>query len=228
MDDDDHAAAWRRIGAAEGGVTLAAVAQACAGDLDVDCLGVSLVVTGELRFMGYATDERARRMEDAQLITGEGPCTDAYVQRVLIEEADLHRAFSRWPAYTQAAADQQLRSVTALPLATGHLRIGAVDLYRAAPGLLSDRHKSRAGAYARIIALLALDEHPHLLTAGRRPVRSGPQGYPPSVHLAAGVLAEMYQSPPEDALARMRAHAFSHAQPLHQTADQVLNHHTLE
>ncbi|MGW7271938.1 ANTAR domain-containing protein [Streptomyces sp. NPDC054864] len=228
MNEDDHAAAWRRIGAAEGGITLAAAARACAQDLDIDSLGVSLVVAGELRIMGHATDEHARRMEDAQLTTGEGPCTDAYVQRALVEEADLHQATGRWPAFTQAAAEQQMRSVTALPLATGHLCIGAVDLYRAAPGLLTARQKSRAGSYARILALLALDEHSHLLTAEHRPTRPGPQGYPPSVHMAAGVLAEMEQLPPDDALARMRAHAFRRGQPLHQVVDHVLAHRALD
>ncbi|MEU8954177.1 ANTAR domain-containing protein [Streptomyces sp. NPDC048518] len=225
--DDDHAAAWHRI-AAEGSVSLATAARACAGDLEVDCLGVSLVVAGELRLLGHASDERARRLEDAQLTTGEGPCTDAYVERTLVEVADLHQAYDRWPAYTQAAPGQQMRSVTALPLAVGHLCVGAMDLYRIEPGLLSSRHKARGRAYARILALLALDEHPHLLTAGQRPTRPGPQGYPPSVHMAAGVLAEAYRLAPDDALARMRAHAFRHEQPLHQTAEHVLTHHTLD
>ncbi|MFH8487733.1 ANTAR domain-containing protein [Streptomyces longisporoflavus] len=226
--DDDHAAAWRRIGAADSGVSLAAAARACAADLAVDSLGLSLVAAGELRIMGYATDEHARLLEDAQLTAGEGPCTDAYVQRTLVEEADLHQAFERWPAFTHAAAGQRMRSVTALPLATGHLCIGALDLYRAAPGLLTARHKSRAKAYARILALLAFDEHPHLLTAEHRTTQPGPQGFPPSVHLAAGVLAETEQLPPDDALARMRAHAFRHGRSLHQTADHILAHHTLD
>ncbi|WP_051819391.1 GAF and ANTAR domain-containing protein [Streptomyces sp. NRRL S-920] len=228
MDDDEHAAAWRSVGSADGSITLATACRACAADLDIDCLGVTLVVGGELRLLAHVTDERARRLEDAQLTTGEGPCTEAYVGRALVEEADLDRAFRRWPAFTQAAAEQRLRSVTALPLTTGHLRVGAVNLYRAAPGLLTARHKALARGYARILALLAIDEHPHLATAEYRPVRPGPQGYPPSVHMAAGVLAEAYQLPPDDALARMRAHAFRHDQPLHQTAEHVLTHHTLD
>ncbi|MET9494734.1 GAF domain-containing protein [Streptomyces sp. NPDC006552] len=226
--DDDHAAAWRRIGAADGGITLAVASAACAQDVAADCLGVALVATGELRLLGYASDERARRLEDAQLTTGEGPCTDAFVQRALIEVADLHRAYDRWPAFSQAAADQQVRSATALPLTVGDLRIGALDIYRTAPGLLTERQRSVAHAYARILALLALDEHPHPLTARHRPTRPGPQGYPPSVHLAAGILAEKYHLPPDDALARMRARAFRRAQPLRQIAEYVLTHRILD
>ncbi|MFH8290230.1 hypothetical protein [Streptomyces sp. NPDC018059] len=108
-----------------GGITLAAAARGCAADMDADGLGVTLVVADELRLMGYATDERARRVEDAQLTTGEGPCADAFVRRTLVEEADLRQAHGRWTAFTRATARQHMRSVTALPLTTGPLRVGA-------------------------------------------------------------------------------------------------------
>jgi hypothetical protein len=226
-DDDHHTGLWRRIADA-GDITLATACDVCAADLGVDGAGVALIVGGELRMPAHATDERARRLEDAQLVTGEGPCTEAFVRHTLVEAADLRDAYERWPAFASVAAEQRVRSVTALPLATGRLRIGALDLYRTEPGLLSERHKERARGYARILALLALDAHPGLITAEHRPPRPGPQGYPPSVHLAAGVLAERYQLPPDDALARMRAHAFRHGQPLLQTADHVLAHQSLD
>ncbi|MFH8410161.1 GAF and ANTAR domain-containing protein [Streptomyces sp. NPDC018019] len=229
MHDDDQAAAWRRITATAGGdITLATACRACAEDLNADCLGITLVAADDLRLLGYAGDERAELMEDAQLVSGEGPCTEAYVTGALVEEADLHQAFERWPAFSQAAAEQHVRSVTALPLTIGALRCGAVDLYRTTPGLLSPRHKARARAYARILALLTLDEHPHLLTAEPRRSRTGPQGYPANVHVAAGILAEKHRLSTDDALARLRAHAFRHNQPLQQAADHVLSNHSLD
>ncbi|MEU4203695.1 GAF and ANTAR domain-containing protein [Streptomyces sp. NPDC045470] len=229
MHDDDHSYVWHRITATAGGdVTLAAACQACAADVNADCLGITLVVADDLRMLGHASDERAKLMEDAQLVSGEGPCTDAYVTGTLVEEADLHHAFERWPAFTQTAAEQHMRSVTALPLVIGALRFGAVDFYRTAPGLLSPAEKTRALAYARILSLLTLDEHPHLLTAEFRLPRPGPQGYPASVHVAAGILAEKHRLSTDDALARLRAHAFRHNQPLLQTADHVLANHTLD
>ncbi|GGX84135.1 GAF and ANTAR domain-containing protein [Streptomyces minutiscleroticus] len=227
MDDDNHSAAWRHI-AATGDATLATACRACLQDLDVDCLGVTLVVGDDLRILGHATDDRAERLEDAQLVAGEGPCTDAYVQRALVEEADLPSAFERWPAFVQTAVEQGMRSAMALPLLVGNLRVGALDLYRAAPGPFTARQKDRALAYARVLALLALDEHPHLLTDEPGPPRPGPQGYPPSVHVAAGILAEKHRLTPDDALARLRAHAFHHNQPLLQTVARVLTHHTLD
>ncbi|MEF3118166.1 GAF and ANTAR domain-containing protein [Streptomyces chrestomyceticus] len=230
MDHDHHATAWQRISSAalSDGLALTTACRACAEDLDADFAGVTLVAAGELRLAAAATDECARLAEDAQLVTGEGPCTDAYTHRHLVEATDLHHASERWPAYAPIAAEHGARSVLALPLAIGTLSIGALDLYRRGPVPFTPHQKDRAGAYARILALLALNEHPHLLTTPPRPAQRGPQGYPPTVHTAAGVLAAKYDLTPDDALTRLRAHSFRHSQPLLHTAQYVLNHHRLD
>ncbi|MGW7090130.1 GAF and ANTAR domain-containing protein [Streptomyces sp. NPDC054871] len=230
MNHDHHAAAWQRISTAAhtGGVTLTIACRACAEDVDADFAGATLVVAGELRLLATATDERARVVEDAQLVTGEGPCTDAFTQGATVDAVDLHHAADRWPAYAPLASEQGARSVLALPLAIGNLAIGAMDLYRCEPAPFTPAQRERASAYARILGLLALEEHPHLLTNQARPTQRGPQGYPPTVHMAAGVLAAKHGLTPDDALARLRAHAFSHSQPLLHTAEQVLDTHRLD
>ncbi|CAM5673309.1 hypothetical protein SRIMM317S_02149 [Streptomyces rimosus subsp. rimosus] len=75
MDHDHHVAAWQRLGAAvfTDGFTLTTACRACADDLDADFAGTTLITAGELRLLAGATDERARLVEDAQLVTGEGP-----------------------------------------------------------------------------------------------------------------------------------------------------------
>ncbi|CAM5390157.1 ANTAR domain-containing protein OS=Streptomyces alboniger OX=132473 GN=CP975_27935 PE=4 SV=1 [Streptomyces alboniger] len=229
MDDDHYAAAWQHVSdtAATGGPTLASACRACADDLDADFAGVTLVVAGELRLMACATDERARLAEDAQLVTGEGPCTDAYAKRAPVEVLDLHDAAVRWPVYVPIALEQGARSILAVPLTIGEAHVGAMDLYRCKPSPFTAAQKARTEAYSRILALLALDEHPHLLTARTRPTARGPQGYPPVVHMAAGVLAAKYGLTPDDALARLRAHAFGHDQTLLRTAQIVIDEHRL-
>ncbi|MFF9898221.1 ANTAR domain-containing protein [Streptomyces longispororuber] len=231
MDNDQHAAAWQRIGsvASTAGLTLASACQACTDDLRADFGGATLVTDGALRLLAAATDARARAVEDAQLVTGEGPCTDAYTRRAPVEVADLGRATGRWPAFAPLAVAHGGRGVLALPLTLGILAFGAVDLYRCAPVPFTRDEKARATAYARILAMLALEEHPHLLAAPpARSVRPGPQGYPPAVHMAAGVLAAAYDISPDDALARLRAHSFRHNQPLLRTAEHVLDHQRLD
>ncbi|MEU7230322.1 GAF and ANTAR domain-containing protein [Streptomyces chrestomyceticus] len=230
MDHDHHVAAWQRLGAAvfTDGFTLTTACRACADDLDADFAGTTLITAGELRLLAGATDERARLVEDAQLVTGEGPCVDACTHREPVDITDLQHAHTRWPAYAPIACEQGARSVLALPLTVGSLTIGALDLYRCTPAPFTPEQQARAGAYARIIALLALDEHPHLLTTPNRPPQRGPQGYPPTVHIAAGILAAKYGLTPDDALARLRAHSFRRSQPLLHTAQHVLDHQSLD
>ncbi|MEU7191509.1 GAF and ANTAR domain-containing protein [Streptomyces sp. NPDC045470] len=230
MDHDHHTAAWQHLSnaVATGGFTLTTACRACADDLDADFAGTTLITAAELRLLAGATDARARLVEDAQLVTGEGPCIDAYTHREPVDVTDLRHAHPRWPAYAPTACEQGARSVLALPLTFGSRAIGALDLYRCTPAPFTPQHQARAGAYARIIALLALDEHPHLLTPRNRPPRPGPQGYPPTVHIAAGILAAKYGLTPDDALARLRAHSFRHNQPLLHTAQYVLAHQSLD
>ncbi|MFH8610291.1 GAF and ANTAR domain-containing protein [Streptomyces sp. NPDC018029] len=228
MNQDHHAAAWQRVSAATGSPTLAAGCRACADDLEADFAGVNLVTAGELRLMGAATDERARLVEDAQLVTGEGPCTDAFARRAPVLVQDLHHAADRWPVFAPSACEQGARSVLALPLAIGTLTIGALDLYRCVPIRFTPVQRERGEAYARVLAVLALYEHPHLLAAPTRPAKPGPHGYPPTVHMAAGVIAAKYGLSADDALARLRAHSFRHNQPLLRTAEHVIDHQRLD
>lgn len=227
MEDGRYqAAAWAqvsRVATAEGtGVSLETACRACAEDLEADALGVTLVTAGELRLTACATDERAERLEDVQLVTGEGPCTDALLQGGFVEEADLLTAPARWPAFAEAASEVGIRTVAALVLSLGELRLGAVDFYRSGPRPFTDDQRARAHAFARVLTLLALDRHPHLLTTETRTAGHGPQGYPPAVHQAAGILAAQSGLALDDALARLRAHAYSHNQPLLVTAQHVI------
>lgn len=233
MDEaSERRSAWGRIvGAAhEAGtaVTVATVCTVCAEELEVDAVGITLITDGELRVVACATDERASRLEDCQLIAGEGPCTEAFLQDTWVEEPALHCPPSRWPAFTQCAAGVGIGAVAALPLSIGDLRIGVLDLYRTRSSTLTGDQRNRAFAYARILAVLVLDEHPHLLTMGTHASQPGPQGYPPTVHQAAGMLAARTGLTTDDALARLRAHAYSNDLPLLETADHVISGRSLD
>ncbi|QES45079.1 hypothetical protein DEJ49_32445 [Streptomyces venezuelae] len=225
MDDDQYAAAWRNVDvtAATGGPTPASACRACADDLGADFAGVALVIAGELRLLACATDERAHLAEDAQLVSGEGPCTEAYTKGERIEVPDLENAVARWPVFASIALGQGARCVMAVPLTIDDAHVGALSLYRCEPRPFTPMQKVRIQAYARILALLALDEHPHLLTVRPRPGSLGQRGYPPVVHMAAGFVAAKYGLSPDDALARLRAHAFSHDQTLLRTAQKAID-----
>ncbi|GAA0496969.1 GAF and ANTAR domain-containing protein [Streptomyces sp. NPDC046215] len=226
MDARENVMAWGRVvdtaSAAGSPVSLPVGCTACAGDVRADGLGVCLITSGRIRSVAYAADERSHRLENAQLVAGEGPCTEAYLFRRTVE-MDLREPPERWPVFVRTAAELGIRSVTAVPLLVGDVPVGVMDLYRTTPNPLSDDSRARLDAYARVLALLALDAHPALIGWEQAAPEPGPQGYPPLVHQAAGAAAVRSGVGVDEALARMRAHAFSHHLLLLDVAHHILD-----
>jgi hypothetical protein len=129
-------------------------------------------------------------------------------------EADVQSASGKWPVFTRTADELGIRRVVAVPLLVGGgVPVGAVDIYHAtAP--LGSAGRNLLGAYARILALLTLDFQLALIGWEQAAPERGPVGYPPVVHQAAGTAVEDGNVTVSEALARMRAHAFSHQQLL--------------
>ncbi|MFD4481297.1 GAF domain-containing protein [Streptomyces sp. NPDC058471] len=226
MDVRQNTAAWKRVveiaSAADRPVALPSAVTACVEDVGADGLGVSLITSGRIRTVAHAADERSYLLEDAQLVAGEGPCTEAYLQRRIVE-ADVQSASGRWPVFLRTAGELGIRRVVAVPLLVGNnVPVGAMDVYHTARAPLSAANRARLEAYARILALLALDAHPVLIGWEQAAPEAGPVGYPPAVHQAAGAAAEASNVPVAEALARMRAHAFSHQQLLEDVARDIL------
>ncbi|WP_404199143.1 GAF domain-containing protein [Streptomyces tauricus] len=231
MDGRHTSAVWKRVveraGAAGRPVGLASAATACIDDVGADGLGISLITSGRIRTVAYAADERSYRLEDAQLVAGEGPCTHAYQQRRIVE-ADGQPTCGQWPVFWRTAGELGIRRVVAVPLLVGNsVPVGAMDLYHTTLSPHRAADHAQLAAYARILALLALDAHPELigqalLGGDEEATEAGPAGYPPIVHQAAGAAAEAADLPVPEALARMRAHAFSHQQLLQDVAHAIL------
>lgn len=226
MEARQDTAAWKYVvqvaSATDRPVALPSAVTACVEHVGADGLGVSLIASGEIRTVAHAADARSYRLEDAQLVAGEGPCTEAYLQRRIVE-VDTQSPADRWPLFMRTAGELGIRSVVAVPLLIGDgVPVGAMDIYRSAHVPLGAAEQARLRAYARILALLALDAHPALIGWEQAAPETGPAGYPPVVHQAAGAAAETSDVPVPQALARMRAHAFSHQRLLEDIANDIL------
>lgn len=226
MDVRSSMAAWERVVAVArvSGqvVALPSAVTACMEHVGADGLGISGITLGEIRTVVYAADERSHRLEDAQLVSGEGPCTDAYRKRRMVE-ADVQSASGQWPVFTRTAGELGIRRVVAVPLLVGGgVPVGAVDVYHTTSVPLGPAARKLLVAYARILALLTLDFQPALIGWEQAAPETGPVGYPPVVHQAAGTAAEDGNVTVAEALARMRAHAFSHQQLLKDVARDIL------
>jgi len=102
--------------------------------LDVSAAGLLLAdPRGELRVVA-ASSEAARLLELFQLQNDQGPCLDCFRAGRPVEAADLVAAATRWPRFVPAAQQAGFAAVQALPMRLREQVIGALNLFRAAPG----------------------------------------------------------------------------------------------
>jgi len=102
--------------------------------LDVSAAGLLLAdPRGELRVVA-ASSEAARLLELFQLQSDQGPCLDCFRSGQPVTAADLSAQAGRWPRFAAAACDAGFTAVQALPMRLREQVIGALNLFRAAPG----------------------------------------------------------------------------------------------
>ncbi len=102
--------------------------------LDVSAAGLLLAdPRGELRVVA-ASSEAARLLELFQLQSDQGPCLDCYRTGQPVTVTDLTTGAGRWPRFAAGARDAGFTAVQALPMRLREQVIGALNLFRAAPG----------------------------------------------------------------------------------------------
>jgi GAF domain-containing protein len=122
--------------------------------LDVSAAGLLLAdPRGELRVVA-ASSEAARLLELFQLQSDQGPCLDCYHSGQPVTSADLS-ADHRWPQFAAAAAGAGFTAVQALPMRLRDQVIGALNLFRAAPGAF-DPASVRVGQALADVATIGL------------------------------------------------------------------------
>ncbi|HSZ40029.1 MAG TPA: GAF and ANTAR domain-containing protein [Trebonia sp.] len=101
--------------------------------LNVSAAGLLLAdPRGELRVVA-ASSEAARLLELFQLQSDEGPCLDCFRSGRPVTATDLSTE-ERWPRFADAAGQAGFAAVQALPMRLREQVIGALNLFRAAPG----------------------------------------------------------------------------------------------
>ena len=111
--------------------------------LDVSAAGLLLAdPRGELRVVA-ASSEAARLLELFQMQNDQGPCLDCFRAGQPVAAADLAAAAQRWPRFAPAARQAGFAAVQALPMRLREQVIGALNLFRASPGALRPRGRTR-------------------------------------------------------------------------------------
>lgn len=201
---------------------------ACVTAVGVD--GAALWVASDLdrRALLHATDQVARELDDAHFTLVEGPCVQAWSERGMVLAADLGSPgdAARWPMFAPAAIAAGAAAVFAFPLQAGAIRIGVLALYRAKPGPLTAEQLADALAFTHEAFTLVLNR-----ATGNRGIPGSAQTVTPfgelgegraQVYQATGMVAVQLGTPLDEALLRMRAHAFAHGMGLAEVAALVV------
>ncbi|MFD2689680.1 GAF and ANTAR domain-containing protein [Streptomyces phyllanthi] len=223
-DEDDY---WDAHGDAYGdAVRGAAVPGEIPGRLCAAAVRL-LPVTGasvSLRVAGMpvrlsASDEAAARVAQVQETVGDGPCRHAAEVGAPVFASDLTRGddVSRWPVFAQQAVAAGVRAVYSLPLGSDTACVGTLDLYRDTPGELTGRALRSAHLVAGVMTMALM-----AMVRGPQSAASGLPADHDEVHQAVGMIMVQLGVSADDALARLRAHAFVQGRTTGQTARDVV------
>lgn len=183
----------------------------CVEHLSASGAGVSVVTGSGSRDIVFATDHVSAQIEELQVSLGEGPCVDAWSSRFPVIEPDLLQTSpGRWPMFAPAARAAGAAAVFALPLQVGQARVGALDLYRDTPGMLSD---------AEIVDAVRIGD---AVTQVLLKIEPAPSEFSAEVYQAAGMITVQLEVDLPEALARLRAHAYAEERPLREVARDVV------
>jgi transcriptional regulator with GAF, ATPase, and Fis domain len=126
--------------------------------LDVSAAGLLLAdPRGELRVVA-ASSEAARLLELFQLQNDEGPCLECFRSGQPVQIPDLAAVVHRWPQFAPAAGQAGFAAVQALPMRLREQVIGALNLFRTAPGAFASADIRVGQALADVATISLLQE----------------------------------------------------------------------
>jgi len=176
--------------------------------------GASQSATGAFGPMSHA-------LQDLEFTLGEGPGTEAYTYGVPVLMDEMRVVGERWPLFAHAALDIGLRSIYALPLQLGAIKLGVLALCCKDPGALSVDNLAEAVTIADLLTKIVLTLQSD--TAGEAlawalDLSDGRA----VVHQATGMISAQLDCGVEVALVRLRGHAFAASRPIDEIATEVV------
>lgn len=188
--------------------------------LDVSGVTVTVMTSSEFGNIVHASDETSARMSETQFTLAEGPTLDAFEHRhpVLVGNlADPDESSRQWMVFCGVAVSEGVGAVFAFPLTLGASRLGVLTFYRSRPGELDRTELAAALTLADRITLTLLSHGVDL--------QFSPLGYgyfDATTLQASGMLMVQLSVSSGEALARLRAIAFSADKMLSEVSAEVV------
>lgn len=202
---------------------LHALVEAAVDLLDAAAAGLLLADPhGELQLLA-STSERSQLVELLQLQAGSGPCVESYSTGTLVVVKDITALSGKWPEFQAAALSQGFRSVHALPMRVYGRTIGAMGLFGEKPGALSREDTAIGQALVDVATISILQERTIRESALVNEQLQRALNSRVLIEQAKGVIAYTSRVSMEEAFRRLRSHARSNNQSLHDTAARVID-----
>jgi GAF domain-containing protein len=133
IDPDALAASIRRLATVgEPGTSvvdaLRHVTEACVDLFGVTGSGIMLADEQNIPRYVAASDGPGRMLEVVEGDTGQGPCTEAFVNNTVVASSDV-TAEPRWPDLAAAIRPHPVRAVLGLPVRLGGVTVGTLDVF---------------------------------------------------------------------------------------------------
>lgn len=185
---------------------------------------ISMFGSGGTHSTVSASDPLASRLDEMQLMLGEGPRWEAvHTGRAVLSPDIVRENNPRWPTFGERATGLGVSALFTFPIIIGGVMIGAVDLYRTTPGPLGADETSRARSLTRMVAapavaraVLSAHQHNSVEHTGAPALRR-------EVHQATGMILIQLDVTADDALALLKAHAFVQGRAINEVASDVVN-----
>jgi transcriptional regulator with GAF, ATPase, and Fis domain len=199
------------------------LARDCVRLLGVTAAGLLLAGPGGELHVVAASSERTRLLELFQLQRDQGPCLDSYRSGRKVSAPDPAVLAARWPEFAEVALATGYRSVDAVPMRLRQQVIGALNLFRAEEGELSETASRLAQALADMATITILQDR-----ALRESEQAAAQLQVALVsrvvlEQAKGVLAERGNLNMDDAFEVLRKFTRDHNQRLHDVSRGIVN-----
>ena len=182
--------------------------------------GASIVLPSEsaLRVTACSTDALSATLEDLENVVGQGPTSTA-LESDAVASADFSADGDAWPwpLFQERVAQLGFSGVvTAVPLVFEHHTVGVLTVHRQVHDQVDDGVYRFLGA---VLGAALLEDPAHALGSSSQDDGWSSQA---KVHQATGMVIAQVGVRPTDAVALLRAQAFSAGTTLAEVADHVI------
>jgi len=186
--------------------------------LGCDGGAITMAYTRAERVTLCTTDDTARVLEEAQDVTGQGPGPDTFSSGSYsrLDLVDTRGPDPRWPLLASGTLTALAPIVVhSVPMVHGTHVLGVLTLHQRGPHGRIDLDAAAAVSQMVGAALLAAGPSQHELG-------QGPWAERAEVHQATGMVVAQLHIHERDALALLRAHAYSHGHSVARSAHAVI------